>query len=136
MPLHDSLKDAAIRSLLVFVGAGLGGNARYWLGGFISSRTSTTFPWGTFVINATGSLLIGLATGILLSNKNPIEWRLFIVVGFLGGYTTFSSFSQETLSLIQDRSYSHAFANAMGSCILGLICAWGGLVLSRLLARG
>lgn len=136
MPVPDGLKEALYRSLLVFVGAGLGGNARYWLSGLISQRTTTGFPWGTFFVNASGSLLIGFVTGLLADSKAPGEWRILLVIGVLGGYTTFSSFSQETLNLIQGRNYAYALANVLGSCILGLICAWIGLVISRVITRG
>ncbi len=136
MPVADGLKEALYRSFLVFIGAGLGGNARYWLSGYISQRMTTAFPWGTFVVNATGSLLIGFITGLLAESKSPAEWRILLVIGVLGGYTTFSSFSQETLNLIQGRNYAYAFVNVFGSCFLGLTCAWIGLVLSRLLTRG
>ena len=117
----------------MFLGAGLGANARYWLGGWISERWGTSFPWGTLVINVSGSALIGLVMGVLLQTPVPIWWRLLIVIGFLGGYTTFSTFSYETLSLLMDRNYGPAALNVVAACLLSFFGTWLGLVAARAL---
>lgn len=124
-----------LRSLLVFVGAGLGANARYWLGLWILARTTIAFPWATFVINLTGSFLIGLVFGLLVNVPATHSWRVFLVVGFLGGYTTFSTFSIETVGLLRDRSYLYALGNLVGSPLAGLFACWLGLVLTRAYSR-
>lgn len=120
-----------IRSLLIFLGAGIGGNLRYWIGVAILNRTGAAFPWNTFIVNISGSFCIGIATGFLLNAPGALGWRLFIVVGILGGYTTFSSFSMETIQLIKDRNIAYAFGNVLGSCALSLVACWLGLLLAE-----
>ncbi len=114
------------RSTLVFLGAGLGGVARYWIG--LALKTDAAFPWPTFAINATGSLLIGLVLGRFAENE-PV--RLLLAIGVLGGYTTFSSFSYETLTLLRDRNPLPAFAYAAGSVVVGLCATALGLAISQ-----
>jgi CrcB protein len=130
------VSGALVRSALVFIGAGLGANARYWLGLWILTRTSIAFPWGTFWINVSGSFFIGLALGILVNLPSTHSWRVFVIVGFLGGYTTVSSFSLETLGLLRERSYTYALGNLLGSCVLGLVACWLGLVITSAYSRG
>jgi CrcB protein len=136
MTPDGDVKSVLFRSALVFFGAGFGGTSRYLLGGWLSRWNNVAFPWETFTINVSGSFVIGLLSGLLLETSHPTEWRLLLIVGFLGGYTTFSSFSLETLTLLQQKSYSQAFGNAMGSCLAGVLAAWLGLVVSRLITRG
>ncbi|RYG24579.1 fluoride efflux transporter CrcB [bacterium] len=124
-----------LRTALVFLGAGIGGSLRYWIGLAVAARTAG-FPWGTFAINVSGSLLIGLAMGIITRTGANDGWRLLLVVGLLGGYTTFSSFSYEILSLLRERSVVPALGYAFGSVILGLMAAGLGLWLSELVGKG
>jgi CrcB protein len=124
------------RSAIIAAGAAVGANARYWLGGWIASRWGTTFPWGTMTINVSGSFLLGLVAGLSLAQGWSRGWHLFLAIGFLGGYTTFSTFSYESWVLVGERNYLPAFANAAGSVVLGLVACWGGLVLARTLAGG
>lgn len=129
--------DGAVKSLLVFVGAGVGGNARFWLGIWVANRYHhLEFPWATFFINVSGSLLIGLFYGLLSVSSWSDNWRPLVAIGVLGGYTTFSTFSWETLQLMSSRSYLLAAYNVLGSVIFGLVGCWGGLVLSRLITGG
>ena len=107
---------------MVGIGGFLGANARYVVGGWITRQWDTQFPWGTFVINVTGSFLLGVLLAVL--NARPTasaHHRLFFAVGFLGAYTTFSTFSYETLRLAQDQSVVTALLNITGSVLLGLI---------------
>src|SRR5450631_885506 len=113
------------------MGAGIGANARYWLGGWIHGKYLTPFPWGTFVVNVSGCVGIGLAMGWLGTAQTSAPWRLLIVVGLLGGYTTFSSFSWETLRLIEARNFTTALVYVLGSCLAGLVGTFLGAALSR-----
>jgi len=128
--------SAAAKSLLVFVGAGLGANVRYWFGGWVASRWGATFPWGTLAVNVSGSLLAGLVLGFLLETQAPPAYRLLVVIGFLGGYTTFSTFSYETVTLILLRSYSLAAWNIAASCAMSFLGTWTGLLVVRSIIKG
>lgn len=115
----------------IFVGSGLGGVARFALSGLVAHRFGETFPWGTFVINVTGSFLIGfIATltepeGRFLVGSTA---RQFLMTGILGGYTTYSSFSLQTLALARDGEWLRASANALGTFTICFIAVWLGHV--------
>jgi CrcB protein len=116
----------------VTVGSAVGGLARYGLSGVVARSFGETFPWGTLVVNVTGSFLIGLfATvtgpdGRLLAS--PVT-RQFWMIGIFGGFTTFSSFSLQTLSLAQDGEWLRAGGNVVLSVVLCLVCVWLGAAL-------
>lgn len=119
--------------LWIGIGGFLGAVARYWLGGYIQSRYGGAFPLGTFVINVSGSLALGfLATAGFSTGALPPALRTAVAVGFLGAYTTFSTWSVETLRLVEAGSYLLAGLNVVGSAVAGLAGAWLGLVLGRL----
>ncbi|MBI2302940.1 MAG: fluoride efflux transporter CrcB [Armatimonadetes bacterium] len=116
----------------VGLGGFLGANARYWLGGWIASRWGTAFPWGTFAINVSGSFILGLfATLIAERISAPPQLRLLVAIGFVGAYTTFSTFEYETLGLAAGGSLLRAFANAAASLALGFLAVWLGVKLAR-----
>jgi CrcB protein len=115
--------NAVQQSLLVFLGAGVGANARYWLSVWISSKWQA-FPWSTLTINITGSLALGLLLGYLDSRSEAHAWRLLIGVGLLGGYTTFSTFSMETVELIRTGQTIQALAYVLASTLLGIAAAF------------
>lgn len=119
--------------VLVFVGGGLGAAARYWLQGLVYAETGTSFPYGTLVVNILGCFLIGFLMSSMEDRflVNP-PIRIFLTIGFLGGFTTFSSFSFETMSLFRDGEALYAFANAFGSLFLCLVCTWLGIQLGKL----
>lgn len=119
------------KSVLVFLGAGVGGVLRFWLGSWIQSSTGSVFPWGTFVVNVSGCLAIGLIVGWIGALGGSATWRLLLVVGLLGGYTTFSSFGFETLTLIRDRNFGVASLYAIGSVAVGLAAVWAGDAIGR-----
>lgn len=119
------------RALYVGLGGMLGALARYWVGGWVQSRTGAVFPWGTLCVNLLGSFLLGLLMGVALRENVPLGARLFLGVGVLGGFTTFSTLSYETLQLITGRSWGLALLNAGGSVVAGLISAGLGIVVAR-----
>jgi CrcB protein len=117
--------------MVVLAGAGLGGLARYTLGTWIMAKYGGRFPLGTFLINSSGAFLIGLAMTLLTERLQPHpNWRLFLVVGVLGGYTTFSSFEYETLQAVRDGEQWMALLYAAGSVLLGYLAAWLGVALA------
>jgi len=116
----------------VGLGGFLGANARYLLGGYISEQWGTVFPLGTFVINVTGSFILGF----FLAYAQERPWvepgaRLLFAVGFVGAYTTFSTFEYETLRLLQERELLLAGLNIVGSVLTGAIAVFGGFVLGE-----
>ena len=121
--------------LLVALGSAAGGVARYWASGVIAERIGHSFPWNTLFINVTGSFIIGF-----LATLSAPEGRLFLgpstrnllMIGFCGGYTTFSSFSLQTLNLLQDREWLYACGNAVLSVVLCLVSVWLGYALAQL----
>jgi len=121
------------RYLFVLAGAGLGGLARYALGGWIMARSGVRFPLGTFFINISGSFLIGLLMTLLAERFHPHpNWRLFLVVGVLGGYTTFSTFEYETLQSVRDGERWMGLLYMMGSVAFGYLAVWlGAALISR-----
>ena len=117
--------------LWVAVGGALGSVARFWLNGLVSSRFGETFPWGTMSVNVTGSFAIGfigaLASpeGRMDSQSRAFATQLFMV-GLCGGYTTFSSFSLQTLNLLRDREWLYAGGNIALSVALCMVAVWLG----------
>jgi CrcB protein len=113
--------------LVVLAGAGLGGLTRYVAGTWIMAKYGGRFPLGTFVINITGAFLIGVLMTVLTQRFHPHpNWRLFMVVGFLGGYTTFSSFEYETYQAIRDGERWLGLIYVAGSVVLGYLGVWLG----------
>jgi len=116
---------------MVVLGGGAGSLARYLLGNAIMTRTGGRFPFGTVIINITGSFLIGLLMTLLTERFTPHpNMRLLLVTGFLGGYTTFSSFEWETLALVRDGGWWLGLANVVGSVALGYSAVWLGAMIA------
>lgn len=122
------------RYFYIAVGGGLGSIARYWLGSTISGRLGTKFPYGTFVINMTACVIIGFALTWLgrRADLNP-AWRYLIPVGFVGAYSTFSTYEWETLANLRSGAFLLAAVYAVGSLLLGLVAVWGGSLLAEVL---
>ena len=118
--------SAAVVVMLALAG-GLGAGARFVLDGAIRARGRTTLPVGTMLINVSGSLVLGLLAGLVLANRLPAEVQTIAGTGFLGGYTTFSTASVETVRLIQSGRPGTGLLNALGTMALALAAAAGGL---------
>jgi CrcB protein len=117
--------------LVVLAGAGFGGLARYVAGSWIMLKYGGRFPLGTLFINVSGSFLIGVLMTLLTERLNPHpNWRLFLVVGFLGGYTTFSSFEYEIFQSVRDGARWMAMLYLTGSVALGYLGVWMGALLT------
>jgi CrcB protein len=122
----------ALLVVAVAAAGGAGAVARLVLDGLVRSWTRIPYPLGTTVINVTGSFLLGLVTGLALAHGLPPEWRAVLGTGFLGGYTTFSTASYETVRLAQQRRYRAALVNGAGMLLLALAAAGLGLWLGQL----
>jgi fluoride exporter len=117
------------RYLLVLVGGAVGSLARYLAATAIMSRFTGRFPLGTLIVNATGCFLIGVIMPLLTQKTAPHpNWRLLLVVGFLGGYTTFSSFAWETYAAARDGSPWIGLLNVVASVVLGYLAVWLGAI--------
>jgi len=116
-----------ITLLLVSVAGGLGAVARFLLDEAVKATTGARYPYGTLLVNVTGSLLLGLVSGLTLSHVVPERWHLILGTGFLGGYTTFSTASFETLRLLQERRWLAAALHGVGMVVLSVLVAAAGL---------
>ncbi len=120
--------------LLISLGAILGANARYWLSGWIAERIGVSFPFGTLVVNLSGSFILGLF--LTLTTERFLiapEWRLLIAIGFLGSYTTFSTYTYESMTLILTGQVWQGIFNLLGSSLLGALAATAGILTGRAL---
>jgi CrcB protein len=118
---------------VLVVGGALGAPARYLVDGWVEPRVASVFPWGTFVVNVTGSLVLGAVTGLALYHGLGDVPRAAIATGFCGAYTTFSTFSYETVQLIERGELGRAVGNALGSIAVGLLAAGLGLAVAAAL---
>lgn len=120
--------------LMVVAGAGIGGGLRYALGGWMAQRWGTSFPWHTFAINVSGALLLGVLMGLSVDRDLvSAPWRLFVGVGLLGGYTTFSTLSYESMALLERGLVLDGIGNMFGSGLAGLVAVLAGLAIGRAL---
>ena len=117
--------------LWVGLGGFAGANARYLLGLWVATRFGTMFPYGTFIINVTGSFILGIVMGLLDAHVLAPAIRLSLGIGFIGAYTTFSTFTYETLRLVESGSLLLAAANVVGSVVVGMLAAIAGLAAGR-----
>lgn len=130
-------KDGSVEYLWVGLGGFAGANARYIVGRWMIGRFGEAFPIGTMLINVTGSLLIGFVMALLLGKASLADptWRLLLIVGILGGYTTFSAFAAESVRLLEDGRIAAALTYIAGTNLLGILACMIGLGAGRALVR-
>lgn len=118
--------------LAIALGGALGSVLRYSVSNGVHYVLPRDFPYGTLTVNTLGSLIMGLAYVLLVDRiYSGVEFRAFLTIGFLGAFTTFSTFSLETVNLIEDGNLARAFANVIGSVVLCVSATWFGIVLGR-----
>ena len=124
-----------IKYLYIAFGGGLGSMLRFWAGGVVTNRLGSRFPYGTFVINVTASFLIGFIMTLLAERAHwSPNWRYLLVAGFLGGYSTFSTFEFETFRVFQDSELLIAGLNVVLSVAVGFCSVWLGVITGRTIA--
>lgn len=117
--------------LAIGFGSFLGGISRYLMTLLIQNKLLSAYPFGTLGVNIIGCFLIGIVYGLSARGNINVEWRLFLATGFLGGFTTFSSFSNDTVSLLRDAQYWQAFSYVALSVLVGLAATFGGILLIK-----
>ncbi len=124
-----------LKYLLIAAGGALGSIARYWVGSTIAGRMGIRFPYGTLIVNITACVIIGFSLTYMgkRADLSP-AWRYLIPIGFIGAYSTFSTYEWETLSTMRSGAFLLAALYAAGSFILGLAAVWGGSVLAETLS--
>jgi fluoride exporter len=123
--------------LWVALGGALGSVMRFWINGLVVEKLNPTFPWGTLVINVTGSFVIGIIGALALpegrlDSQSRLFATQFLMIGICGGYTTFSSFSLQTLNLLREREWLYAGGNVILSVVLCMIAVWLGYLLGSI----
>ena len=134
------MPDVIKSYLCVALGSALGGMGRFWLSGVIDARVNKALPWGIIIVNITGSFLIGCLGAFAapegrLSPETRTFTIQFLMIGICGGYTTFSSFSLQTLNLAREGQWLYAGGNVVISVVLCLIAVWLGYMLGQILSR-
>ncbi|MEP6926939.1 MAG: fluoride efflux transporter CrcB [Ginsengibacter sp.] len=119
--------------LAIGIGSGIGGIFRYLLSLFINNKFLSAFPYGTLAVNIIGCLLMGIIFGLSEKVNFNIEWRLFLTTGLLGGFTTFSAFSIETIRLFRDGQLWLAFTYIACSVVIGLLATFSGIYFIKVL---
>lgn len=123
-----------VNALAVALGGAIGATMRYLAGEFISSRVRTDFPVHTLVVNVSGAFLLGIVMTLAIERGDLGRWwQLFLGVGILGGYTTFSTFAFETVELMREGAMAGAVLNAAGSVLLGVCAAVAGIYVGRMI---
>ncbi len=126
--------SAEVNTLLVFVGGGIGATARYWMSGLVYRWWGSSFPYGTFFENLIGCFLIGfLMTGFEERFVVNPSLRIFLTIGILGGFTTFSTFGFETISMMREAEYFYVALNIILSVVVCLGATYAGTVLGKLI---
>jgi CrcB protein len=118
--------------LVIGTGSFIGGVLRYLLSLFVQSKAYSAFPFGTLTVNLAGCFLIGIVFGLSERNNIGAEWRLFLATGLLGGFTTFSAFTNETVAMLRDGQYSQALIYNAASILLGIAATILGIAIIKL----
>jgi CrcB protein len=118
---------------MIALGGAAGALARYQVAALIQARVPAGFPWGTFVVNISGCFVMGMVMTLLTERfVAHANWRYLIPIGFIGAYTTFSTFEFETFRAMSERAFAIGAANVMGSVLAGYAALWAGVVLARI----
>jgi len=124
-----------VKYVMIGVGGFVGAIARFVIGSYVGNKLGTRFPYGTFVINCSGSFLIGLILTLLTEKTHwDANWRYLIPIGFIGAYTTFSTFEYETARVVQDGQIVIALLNVSLSVVIGFAAVFAGIALGRAIA--
>ena len=118
-------------TLLIGLGSFIGGSSRYLIWKFIYSNFTSVFPFGTFIVNLVGCFLIGVVLGWSSKNHLEMNWQLFLTTGILGGFTTFSAFSLETVNMIRSGQVMNATLYVTLSLLLGILCTFAGFLINK-----
>lgn len=123
-----------VKYLYIAVGGALGSIARYWIGATVATRMGAKIPYGTFFVNVTACIVIGF-TLTYLGKRADFDpaWRFLVAIGFIGSYSTFSTYEWETLSSLRSGAFLVATLYAVGSLVAGLAAVWGGSLLAEIL---
>lgn len=120
------------QTLAIAAGGAIGALMRFWVSNAVYALAGRNFPWGTLAVNVIGSLAMGFLYVLMIERLSSApEWRGFLLVGLLGAFTTFSTFSIETLNLMQQADYAKAFLNMVASVVACVLAAFVGVVLAR-----
>jgi fluoride exporter len=122
-----------VEYLVISIGGILGANARYLLANWAAQRIGAGFPYGTFIINISGAIVLGIFMAFMQDRVVHANYRLFFATGFCGAYTTFSTLTYESLRLFQDGSFLLGFTNIFGSIVIGMLGVYLGFVLGRII---
>lgn len=121
-----------LKIIFLLTGGALGSLSRYLVAGLTHRFISGMFPWGTLMVNATGALIIGMFWGIFDQRDIGPHTRMFVFVGFLGGYTTFSTFALETMNLVRDGEIKFAVLNVLANNLLAIVLVFAGYFASKI----
>lgn len=113
----------------VCAAGGVGATVRFWIDATVRARFGSRMPWGTGLINLSGSLLLGMLTGLVAAALLSADWRAVLGTGLLGGYTTFSTAMLDTMLLVQQRRRTAALLNGLGQLVLAVLLAWAGFAI-------
>ncbi len=125
------MKATLMTIVLVALGGAIGANARFWLGGWALARTGAAFPWGTLLVNLSGSFAVGFVSQFIDRFGLDPAWRQLLIAGVLGGFTTFSAYELESLGLLYEKRWGAAGFYLVGSPFLGLLLVAVGFALGR-----
>jgi CrcB protein len=120
-----------VDSALVAVGGAVGAVMRYWLSIAVARIAGVAFPVGTLIVNVLGCLAMGVLFAVIVERGQPAAWRALLMSGLLGGFTTFSAFSIETVSLFESGEVGKAVTYVLASVIVCIVACWGGLIAAR-----